>query len=230
MKKRYIILAIILLIFSTTKTYASCTQEELNEFKKIENEYKVTYEFNSDTKDYIVTLHKPKSEPYTYLFDEKLNTNDNVRGTEESIIVSKVMPGEYVFKIYKYDDNCDDTLKTIEIKLPKYNAYFGDPLCEGIEEFYLCQQFYDKYIDRATFESRIDTYKKTKEEQNKQNTMIEDSKNENKILEYIQNNILQTIIIVIFIILVLITVYITTIQLRKSRRLEWKSTDIRKSL
>ena len=66
MKKRYSALTSLLFLINIPNTYASCTQEELNEFKKIENEYKVTYEFNKDTKDYTMTLYSPLPYKYNY--------------------------------------------------------------------------------------------------------------------------------------------------------------------
>ena len=82
---------------------------------------------------------------------------------------------------------------------------------------------YEKEIDRETFESRVKTYIKTKEQHKEQETPKDNEKNENglnELLLYIQNNLIQVIIIVIFIVLVIITTIVTIKQSRKSRRLE----------
>lgn len=222
-KKKYFVLTTILFFSLLPKTYASCNQEEIDEFKKIEDDYKITYEFNKDTKDYTITLHQNDSEKYLYVFDEKINTNGTIGvDNNNNITISKMSPGEYVFEIVTDDNDYSCELKKIELKLLKYNIYSEDPLCNGIEEFYLCQPYYEKDIDRETFESRVNTYKKTKvEEENKnQEEEKEDKESKNKLLVYIQNNLYQVIIIAIFIILTITTIIVTIIQQRKSRRLE----------
>lgn len=216
MKKRYIILAIILLIFSTTKTYASCTQEELNEFKKIENEYKVTYEFNSDTKDYNITFYTPLINKFDYEIFTDINLNCK-KINETEVKCYNVPINEYELAIVGMSNSCNDILKELTLKLPEYNIYSEDPLCEGIEEFYLCQPTYEKKVDRETFESRINAYKNTNQ---KQETEENEPPKENKISEYIKENLIQIIITIIFIILVIITIILTAKSIKESRRLE----------
>ena len=120
-------------------------------------------------------------------------------------------------------ETCDDVLKTTILKLPKYNKYSEDPLCEGIEEFDLCNSTYDKEIDYDTFVSRVETYKRTKNKNENINN-DNDTGNNNKLLNnmktYIEENLIQIIIVTVFIILVVITTIITAKSIRKSRRLE----------
>lgn len=215
-RKKYIALTLILSLLCIDKTYASCTQEELDEFKKIESQYKVTYEVNQATKDYTITFHTPAKEKFDFVIYTELDLNcskiDETKGECYNIPID-----EYQLEIIGVTTTCNDTLKELTLKLPEYNTYADDPLCEGIEEFYLCQPTYEKEVDRETFESRVNTYRKTKarEEQTEEN-----SKEENAILEYIKDNLIQIIIIVVFIVLVIITTIITAKQIRKSRRLE----------
>ena len=44
--KRKILLTLISFITFTPEIYAECTNEDFNNFKKISDEYKVTYEYN----------------------------------------------------------------------------------------------------------------------------------------------------------------------------------------
>ena len=120
-------------------------------------------------------------------------------------------------KIFGNTKECDELLKTINLNLAPYNKYSEDSLCEGIEEFVLCQPTYDKEIDRETFESRINTYKRTK---NKNQKTPEIKQEENEILVRVKENLVQIIIILIFIILIVITAIVTIKSIRKSRRLE----------
>lgn len=209
----------ILFLICITNTYAACTQEEINEFKKIEDQYTVKYEFNNDTKDYNITFNYPQNEKYTYQRGADMENIKYVTNTDTSITYSGLKPGEYQIEIIGISETCNDLLKKMTLKLAKYNNYSNDPLCEGIEEFVLCQPTYDKDIDYDTFVSRVNTYKKTKEKK-EQNEQTNVAKEENKILSYIKDNIIPIIITIIFIILVLITTVLTVKSYRKSRRLE----------
>ena len=222
-KKRYLTLALALSLIGMNKSYAACTQEQLDAFKLVEKEYKITYELNRSTKDYTVKLQENENNKYEYVFSENLVKDKILSVENNTTIIERVYPGEYTVYIRSKEELCNDNLKTITIKLPRYNIYSEDPLCDGIEEFYLCQETYEKEIDRETFESRINTYKKSKEQQNKQETSKDNEAKEkglNELLTYIQNNPIQVIIVVIFIILVIITIIVTIKQSRKSRRLE----------
>ena len=222
-KKRYLTLTLALSLIGMNKSYAACTQEQLDAFKLVEKEYKITYELNRSTKDYTVKLQENENNKYEYVFSENLVKDKILSVENNTTIIERVYPGEYTVYIRSKEELCNDNLKTITIKLPRYNIYSEDPLCDGIEEFYLCQETYEKEIDRETFESRINTYKKSKEQQNKQETSKDNEAKEkglNELLTYIQNNPIQVIIVVIFIILVIITIIVTIKQSRKSRRLE----------
>ena len=216
-KKKYIISTILLSLLCMNKTYAACTQEEINEFKKIENQFKVTYEFNKTTNDYHITIYNPAPNDYAYTFKEDLNHMKYESGDGGTLTFSGIKSGTYETIIIGLKE-CTDDLKTITFKLPELNKYYQDPLCEGIDEFVLCQPTYSKEIDYETFKSRVETYKKTKK--NKEQTKKEEVTEENKILDYIKDNIYSIIIITVFVILVSITTIITAKSIRKSRRLE----------
>ena len=160
-KKRYLTLTLVLSLIGMNKSYAACTQEQLDAFKLVEDQYKVTVRLNQLTKKYDVILYRNINNKYMYVIDRNITTNENVLSDENTITFKNALHGEYTVEII--DDNCKDSYKTITIKVPRYNQYSEDPLCEGIEEFYLCQESYEKEIDRETFESRINTYRSKKE-------------------------------------------------------------------
>lgn len=219
--RKYIIFTFILFLTLITHTYAACTQEEINEFKRIEDEYKVTYEFNKTTKDYNVYLHMSKPEEYSYMFfsTEKINCS-NQENTK--LKCSGIKPGEYEIGVASHTKSCIDILKIIVLKLPKYNTYSEDPLCNGIEEFVLCNPTYSKEIDYETFVSRVNTYKNTKNKENEIKQPEELTHNEilDITIDYIKDNLVAIIVIIVFIVLLIITIIITAKSIRKSRRLE----------
>lgn len=219
-KKKYIALTLMLPLLGMSRTYASCTQEEINEFIKIKDEYKITYEFDKDTKTYTLNLIRANPDMYDYIIYLKgnLTCNDINEKETECLYFS---PGTYRIEIVGQTNTCSDTLKELTLELPKYNEYSEDPLCEGIEEFVLCQSTYDKEIDYDTFVSRVNTYKRTKQEKESE---LNEENNQNefvsKVTTYIKENLLKIIIIIVFIILISITSIITYKSIRKSRRLE----------
>ena len=188
-------LTTILFLTCINNTYAACTQEEIDEFKKVEDQYTIKYEFNKDTKDYTLYFSNYDSKKYSYFIEtgEKMNCTvlDEVRTK-----CSGIKPNEYNIEILGITNTCDETLKTFTLNLKEYNNYSEDPLCEGIEEFVLCQPTYDKDIDYETFVSRVNTYKKSKEKKEVNNST--EKKDKNKAIVYIEENIVQIIIVAIF--------------------------------
>jgi len=222
--KKKIILTFMLSLLCVNKIYADCTQEEFDEFTRLENEYQVIYEFNKDTKDYNLVFTNPKPEMFDYIMyiKDDFNCND----IDKNITACYNVPiNEYQIEIVGQTNTCNDVVKTFTLNLPRYNIFSEDPLCQGIEEFVLCQSTYDKQIDYETFVSRVNIYKKTKQkeiekEENKE-LNEEDNKNINKIESYIKEKPIEVIIIAIFIILVVISIIVITRSIKKSRRLEW---------
>lgn len=198
-------------------TYADCTEEEIAHFKEIEDEYKITYEFNQETKSYTIKYKVPEPDMYDYIsyIDEDADCRDL---NENEFECYNIYPGEYDIEIVGQTETCGRIFKAITIKLAEYNNYSSDPLCKGIEEFVLCQPTYDKVITYEEFVSRVNVYKKTKankkKEENKEKEIIK------PILDYIEDNLFQIIVIIIFITIVIITIIITAKSIRKSRRLE----------
>ena len=216
-RKKYITLTLILSLLCMNKTYAACTQEEIDDFKKIEDEYKITYEINRVTKDYMLNIYNPSPEKYKFV----LLINGDIKCTsyESGKIECRNIPsGSHKVEVVSQSVSCKDTLKTFVLELPKYNQYADDPLCEGIDEFVLCQPTYEKEIDYDTFVSRVNTYKRTK---SKENIKEKDKSKENNVLiEYIKENLVKIVIILTFIVLLTITIIVTLNSARKSRRLE----------
>lgn len=220
-KNKYIGLTILLSLFNITTVYASCTKEELNEFKKVEDQYKVIYEYNRTTKTYDMYFRKDSEKKFNYkVYSSKEFTCDE---SNNNVIKCSGFPLEpYDIEIYSTSETCTDVLKTISFDLSHYNEYFDDPLCEGIEEFVLCSPTYEKEIEYETFVSRVETYKRTKEKkEHDEIEKIEDKKNMfDDVYDYIKNNLYTLIISIIFVILVIVTIILSIRSTRKSRRLE----------
>lgn len=215
-KKKYILLTLMLSLININNVYASCSQETLEEFAKVEDQYTITYEFNRDTKDYTITIGYYDLNKFNVEFDAKIDIR-NIRFLENNtIIIKNISPNEYTFNII---NSCFAVLKEENIVIPKYNIYFDDPACEGIEDFYLCQPSYEKEIDYDTFLSRINTYKK-KLQKEEQDINDENKKNESSVSNFISDNLSTILIVMVFVILVIITGIVTFKSIKKSRGFE----------
>lgn len=225
-KKKYIISTLILSLLCMNRTYAVCseqvTEELKKEFEKIEDQYKITTTFNSEDKTYSMRIEEGNRNKFSYAFaiDYPYNCkyiSNTVRecdGFKNGTSIIAYMIGK--------TNTCIDKIKTEEIELKKYNKYYGDPLCEGIEEFVLCQQMYDREIDRTTFEKRIKSYKESKQlkEEEQQKELEKENDIGNKIETYLKENLIQVTIISIFVILIVISSIVGYKIIRKNRRLE----------
>ena len=60
-KYKFILFIVSLSLLLPTIIHADCSKEEIDNFKDIENEFKVTYEFDKETKLYVLTLYIPNS-------------------------------------------------------------------------------------------------------------------------------------------------------------------------
>lgn len=218
---KYKKLTLFFLLFSlfNPKVYASCTTEEKNNFKKVEDKYTAIYQYDEETNTRAILIKGPELLDYAINID--INSTAECKETEDSdILCTNVDTGKYTYTVIGNTDTCNDILKSGTITVADYNPYYNDPLCEGIEEFVLCQRTYDKKIDRSTFESRVATYKKSKSSSSNSSNKNDEETNTDKIIEYIKNNLTQIIIIVIFIILILITIVLTIKNVKERRRLE----------
>lgn len=221
MKKKYILLALILSVINIHTISAACTQEELTAFKKVENKYTIKKEFDSTTKTYNIYLENQYPNDYFYRIysDDKLQCSEY---DETSMKCVNFKPGSYDVEIMSFSNTCTDALKEMTLTLAEYNTFADDPLCDGIEEFVLCNPTYSKELDYDTFVSRVNTYRKTKlkKEEPKQPVVEEKETFLDIALDYLQKNLIQIIIVLVFIVLLTITIVITAKSIRKSRRLE----------
>ena len=223
MNKTKMLIIALLFILLPNIIYADCTKEEIDYFKRIENGYKISYEYNKDSKNYTVTFYSPEPDKYEYMIYTEQKNLQNCDGiSDNETICHNVLPNEYYIEILGQTASCKDSVKEITLNLSRYNNFSDDPLCEGIEEFVLCQPTYDKEIDYDTFVSRVNTYKKTKKNEQKENT--EENKKDNQVIDniskFLEDNLFQIIIIIVFVIVITITIILTAKSIRKSRRLE----------
>lgn len=179
MKRKFIILVITLIsIFCyNASVFASCTKEEAKEIQKKLDNIKISYE-------HIVGLTNSNNEIINGVF--RVNISGLTEGLvfynpERDIIfqgegtgnytLSGFINGNYEFRLYPYDTECDEPFRSVNIYFPKYNSYSDNYLCNDIDstKFLPCNKWYEYDLDDKTFLSRLKEYK---DNENKKNHSI----------------------------------------------------------
>lgn len=218
--KKIIMITLVSLIVNTNIIYAECTSKDTDYFKSIEDKYQVSYEFNKDTKTYTLNLTYGDISSFIYTIEGPEIENASLEVIDNKLVIGNLTSGQYTIYVEGANDSCNDIFKTEKITLPQYNKYAYDSACEGIEEFALCSPTYDKYLDYNTFISRVNSYKKSKENNGISNNTVEEK---NTVLEWMKDNYFYIIYVAIgIIVLLIIALIIKTIynNERKRRRLE----------
>lgn len=231
-KAKYLIITI-LAILLPMHVNADCQSD----FKQYEKDYKVSYKYNKDTDDFTITLVNPNFERYGFVY----NGREEIQNAEKKVTENKVFTtilknykkNEYTYTLKANYEGCNGVvIKTGTLKMVKGNPYSNNPLCEGNEEFVLCQKDYDKELDQETFEERINTY--IEEKKATSNNIKNDSNDKNKyelsnnnnqnfidnLIDYISENVIAFIIIVLFIIVLVVSIILIVKKEQKRRRLE----------
>ena len=218
--KKIITIILVSLIINTNIIYAECTTEEQEYYKSIEDKYQTTYVFDKESRTYTMTLTYGDMSAFSYITENAAIENANTEVFDDRVVISNLVPGQYIISVEGVTDSCNDVFKTEEITLPEYNQYAYDPVCEGIEEFVLCSPTYDKELDYDTFISRVNSYKKNKANQDKTDNNTEEKPT---IKEWIKDNYMYFIYAIIGIVVLLIIALIIKViynHERKRRRLE----------
>ena len=182
--------------------------------------YASSYEFNKDTKTYTISLTYEDTSSFTYRIDGSGIDDKNIKFSDNKLLIDNLNSGQYTIYVIGASDSCNDVFKKETITLPQYNQYAYDPACEGIEEFALCSPTYDKYLDYNTFISRVNSYKKSKTNNDKPDNNVEEK---NTILEWLKNNyfyIIYAVIGIVVLLIIILTIKAIYNNERKRRRLE----------
>ena len=162
-RKKYLILTAMLSLLCVNNVHANtCNMEIIRDFQEIKNIYEINYKYDVEKSSYTIILKYSTNPIYEYqIYNvENLECEKTNNKTKECY---NFKPGKYSYEIYGKNNNCKQTVKVGDFEIKELKNYSNDPLCDGIEEFVLCQEDYYKDISYETFVSRVKTYIKTKE-------------------------------------------------------------------
>ena len=83
---------------------------------------------------------------------------------------------EYKIEVYSRGTFCNgEVIRTIKITIPKYNFFSQLEACDGISEFYLCQEYITFNIDKSSFYKQTADYKEKKDNPEASDFIIQDT-------------------------------------------------------
>lgn len=179
-------------VFAEETNVKACSAKQLSELRQIAANIKVSYLPRTEivTSEYedSETGTKPKytkrfldikvynMDPKLYIEvtnsieHEQVVTADDlgIDGTitfRQNAIDSKV---DYLFVIKSAEYGCEtQTLRTVRLTLPMFNAYSQLDVCSEIPDYYLCQEYVTQQVDGSTFYDKVEAYKEKVVEQGK---------------------------------------------------------------
>lgn len=214
-KIKYILFTFLTLFLCILSVAAECTKEDLTIEQNKANNIKIIYKHLGEVtkedgskayNEFLVTAKNVEEDQYIHLTP----FTNNVFIEKDNTIQITLTSGKWEYNIYS--SKCDEIIKTINVKLPRFNTYSLDPLCKDIDgdDFLLCSKYLEYEVNRETFERKIAEYKKThvnkEPEEVKDNLSIKDIIN--KVLEFVSeyNLFIAGLLLIILIILLVIIV------------------------
>ena len=182
MEKNKILLLIIMMLafilgIGNVKAEGACSTTDLNNLRQEAANVKATYIPNEVTDDdgagrSVLDLKVYNVTPqmvlqYTYsgkgIQDGSFIRTASDIGKDGAITVRQSSYGmviTYVIKVLANYGSCTgQTLKTIRVSLPIFNYYSLLDVCDGIQDYYLCQPYVMTQYTGADFFDKVETYR-----------------------------------------------------------------------
>ncbi len=150
--KKFLLVIMLCILFPIT-AQAECSTDEKIALSKMVSNIKITPVFNEEIEKFNILISNIT--PSVYLKDMK--TKVEYVNTGGEVIIYNVNPNQsYRIRFYSAIPACyGDTITTIYVTLPGYNKYYKDPLCEGLEDYKICQKWVNYNYNRTQFETEI---------------------------------------------------------------------------
>ena len=218
------ILITLLLLFSPfTIEAATCTKKQVSNYEKLADQIQTTFDYVENNNEFYfnVTFHNVHNELYLInsVDFEKLITYQNDK--DGILMASKLEQGKtYTFQVLNKDTKCSTkVIDKITVVVPNYNAYYKDPLCQGIEEFEWCQKWVNvSGVSYESFKASALNYKQQKENSNINTENPDETTN---IFEKIRNFIGQYYLYIVGVLVVIATIVVIIISKRKDKKFKF---------
>ena len=143
-------------IFILPNVHAACNYQENSRLKNLASNVFTSYDYHVDSNTFsivITNLH-----PDIYLYDTVKKQFYYYNGSS-TITVDGYEPGQSVkYNVHSNVSNCQGQVQYYQyVSLPFYNSFYQDPICNGLDEYSLCQKWtthgitkYDDFIKEVT--------------------------------------------------------------------------------
>lgn len=163
MKKNSFVVICMLLsffLFANVVNAANCSEEDIAQAKKVKVSMKLTSHMFRGEKQYmfILTANNLKSNMKATIdtCGEHLLTFTSLKNTQELYAAQAIC--DAAFKIVDTESNC--TLRDDIYKIPMFNPYSQEAICEKYSDYKYCQERYVDGIDLEIVKKKINTLKK----------------------------------------------------------------------
>lgn len=164
MKKIIKICLFIISILLPIRVLGACTTDDKLRYSTLASNITTSYDYveNTDSVTFSITIHNVHKE---LLIKDNVNnkTYSSNNNSLNNFTITNLKDGtNYSFGVYAKASDCSYRLfNTLYINLPKYNKYYKDSLCEGLDNFSLCQRWGENgNITYDTFKTKVEEYKK----------------------------------------------------------------------
>ena len=203
MKIKYLLLLLILIPFTVLAD--NCDPNDKLRYSKLASNIKFNYDYVEENNNVTFKIIITNLSKELYIIDNKGNKITYQKSNKGEIVLTDYSSGEYNFKIFSLDKTCKNQLISNKtIKLPDYNPYANEKICEGIEEYELCQKWKKNDLDHDQFITKVTKYKNEKNKIEKSEETEEDITN--NIIVWLINHYFPILLSIIFICSILIVI------------------------
>ena len=186
MKNKLLLLVVSFFIFAPSSKALMCGNEVKVKYQEMAKNISVNYEYTESDSDVAFSIKFTNIPENFIIYDINNEIDYNYQGSELTIPnVNKNT--SYKFGIYINDISCEyELLYTHYITIPAYNKYYKDAICEGIEDYKLCNKWLNVTISYDEWKNKIIEYKNSL---NKEEEIPEEKEKSwmEKIIEFYSN-------------------------------------------
>lgn len=157
MKK--IFAAIVLLCLPLIKVEAYyCSYQQQARLKGLASNINTSYDFVEKNNKATFSITLTNLNPDLYIID--MTNNKTYEYTKDEIKINGYSSGQVVkYQVYSNVEFCSNLLYTISVALPSYNPYYKESVCDGLNNYSLCERWTKHNLNKEQFIERVNQYR-----------------------------------------------------------------------
>ncbi len=188
MKNKLLLLVVSFFIFAPSSKAYLCDNSTKVEYQEMAKNISVNYEYTESDDDVNFSI-KISNIPTDFIVLDVINNKKYYSSSNSSeILIENVSKNtSYRFDISKNEIACGSIVfYSHYINIPAYNKYYKDAICEGIEDYKLCNKWLNVTISYDEWKNKIIEYKNSL---NKEEEIPEEKEKSwmEKIIEFYSN-------------------------------------------